>query len=580
MVMVAGYCIAGAFAKAEANLFWSWNLLGWLLSTATDGAVLRLGAWLVKGWDAPVALAILAPSWVVGAHLVHAAMYAVWRLETRPSWLDREWIARLSATEMLAGAGWMLFGFVCLWLPHWLHMLLLGSLKTQIAAVTAALSSGPIAALLGRSSKTALNSMAVQVTLRKMLPDILAGLASAVFMVALLALGSVLGWRALSWLSTGQPWDHLTWSPGPSILRLVIGIALLLVFSWALGSWLNVNRFSLHEMYRNRLARAFLGAANPTRRGDGFTNFDEHDRVDLRGLTTPVTLGGRRLFPMINTAMNLTSGTRTAWTERKAASFTMTPLHCGSAALDDDGVGVFVPTADYGGVPFSPVGIQLDTAITISGAAVSPNAGYHSSPTTSFIMTLFNARLGAWMPNPAKATAEEMRLSKPPNSFSALIAEMFGQTNDKLRAVYLSDGGHFENLGLYEMLRRRCAVILAVDAGCDPEYQYYDLGNAIRKARIDLGVEITFFPNEQPLQHVAPARSFLRAQISYPRTAGLAASTGVLLYLKSHMTSDIPADVMAYAAANPAFPHETTGNQFFTESQFESYRCLGEFLGT
>jgi hypothetical protein len=583
IVMVLSYIAAPLFASENAKLFLSRNIAGWLFATSVDVGLLWLGAHLSGRLDS-VWLAILAPPWVIAAQLLHAAIYAICRQETAQSWLDREWIARLSATEMLPGAGWALLGFVTIFLPHYLadHLGLATSMSKSMVGISA-LASGPLAALLGRGATTAPESLVAQGKLRGMLPNLLAWLASVFFMVGLLMLGSALGWRLVAWLWAPRGccaelvWDAASSPCSPSVGALLGGVALLVGVSFVLGLLVNVNRYSLHEMYRNRLARAFLGAASEPRYDDGFTKFDEADRIALSRVATPHSSGGSRLFPVINTTMNLASGTRTAWAERKAASFVMTPLHCGSAVLD--GNGVFVRTGSYGGAHFAPNdGVYLDTAMTISGAAVSPNAGYHSSPATAFIMTLFNARLGAWMPNPARAPIWAMRTSKPPNGFWALVAEMLGQTNDQRNAVYLSDGGHFENLGLYEMLRRRCAVVLVVDADCDPDYQYFDLGNAIRKARIDLGVEITFFPHEQPIAGIAPGAPLLRAQIDYPATGALAASVGILLYLKAHKALDMPADVMAFAAANPAFPHQSTGNQFFTESQFESYRRLGEFL--
>ena len=54
------------------------------------------------------------------------------------------------------------------------------------------------------------------------------------------------------------------------------------------------------------------------------------------------------------------------------------------------------------------------------------------------------------------------------------------------------------------------------------------------------------------------------------------AKEGKLIYIKPGLYEDAPADVKAYAAANAKFPHDVTLNQWFTESQFESYRALGE----
>src|SRR5260221_6787020 len=121
--------------------------------------------------------------------------------------------------------------------------------------------------------------------------------------------------------------------------------------------------------------------------------------------------------------------------------------------------------------------------------------GYHSSPVVVMIMTLFNARLGAWLGNPGAAGGRTWKQSGPRSAVGSLIKEAFGLTNNTSAYVYLSDGGHFENLALYEMVLRRCRHIVVVDGGCDPDYQFEDLGNALRKIRVDLGISIAFsFP--------------------------------------------------------------------------------------
>jgi len=215
--------------------------------------------------------------------------------------------------------------------------------------------------------------------------------------------------------------------------------------------------------------------------------------------------------------------------------------------------------------------------LTVSGAAISPSWGYHSSRVTAFLMTLFNVRLGIWLPNPATAATEDLALAKPRNSLAALINELIGRTTDTSQAINLSDGGHFDNLGLYEMLRRRCSTIVIIDADTDPDCAMFDLGDAIRKASIDLGVTVTMRKT---------MRIYSRAMIETDKDLdplGFAIGTiryrdgfrGRLLYVKSCLLRDIPAEVRAYAAQNREFPHEPIIDQWFSESQFESYRGLG-----
>src|SRR5256885_4632316 len=166
---------------------------------------------------------------------------------------------------------------------------------------------------------------------------------------------------------------------------------------------------------------------------------------------------------------------------------------------------------------------------------------------------------------------------------------MFGRTTDGSEYVYLSDGGHFENLALYEMIRRRCRCIVVSDAGCDPNFGFEDLGNAVRKIGIDLGVDIGFGKLHELKARakdgsVITGAYYAIGQIDY-KTApewkteaegyGKKAEDGRILYIKPGYHGTESAGIVAYAAANAKFPHETTGDQFFSESQFESYRTLG-----
>ena len=143
-----------------------------------------------------------------------------------------------------------------------------------------------------------------------------------------------------------------------------------------------------------------------------------------------------RLKPLhvVNLTLNLVAANRLAWQQRKAQPFTVTPLHCGNFELG------YRRSSHYGG----PNGISLGTAAAISGAAASPNMGYRSSPAAGFIMTLLNARLGAWLGNPGPAGARTWKHAGPRSAIRSLVNEAFGLTSNQNEYVYLSDGGHFE----------------------------------------------------------------------------------------------------------------------------------------
>jgi hypothetical protein len=146
--------------------------------------------------------------------------------------------------------------------------------------------------------------------------------------------------------------------------------------------------------------------------------------------------------------------------------------------------------------------------------------------------------------------------------------------------VYLSDGGHFDNLGLLEMIVRRCHFIVLSDAGADPECAFEDLANAMRKIRIDLGVPIAIKGDMRIVSRTREqgelvARYCAIAEIDYQAVDGPSAVNGIILYIKPSFYGKEPTDIFNYATAHPTFPHESTSDQFFSESQFESYRMLG-----
>src|SRR6185295_6660244 len=243
-------------------------------------------------------------------------------------------------------------------------------------------------------------------------------------------------------------------------------------------------------------------------------------------------------------------------------------------------------TAEYGLHRDKKTAISLGTAVAISGAAASPNMGSHSSPVVTFLLALFNVRLGWWLGNPGPPGDRTYNTPGPRFAPRPFFAEAFGLTDSQHPYVYLSDGGHFENLGLYEMILRRCQFIVISDAGGDPEYEFGDLGNAVAKVRIDLGVPIQFekilmLPRGKDYksydvtrQQESPRPYCAIGRICYSCVDDKA-KDGLLLYVKPCLNGTEPVDIFNYARTHPAFPQESTAEQFFTESQFESYRALG-----
>ncbi|HMG47946.1 MAG TPA: patatin-like phospholipase family protein [Allosphingosinicella sp.] len=536
-------------------------------------------------WRSAV-LAMLAPILLLWAQISAVTVFAAFRagrskgIQTDS---DREWLARLTALEMKPILFWALASFSTLLLFELLRAWVPG-FDLSISGIVA-LVSGAAAVAGGRSGHSGIAAGAGGRLLRYLPLQGLIALATFVFAVALLMVMShaelglagkigalIAKWVTLpSWLSpmgTGH------------ILLATILIGLLLFF----GRAIRVNRFSLNGLYRNRLARAFLGGARKTRAAQPFTGFDPFDNIRMHHLKPQV--GDRHvLYPIVNVALNVTASEKLAWQERRAEPFIFSPGYSGSAMLRahdqaDERSGAYVSSKIYGGnepdLGMDGQGISLATAISISGAAASPNMGYHSSAATAFLMTLFNVRLGAWMPNPARCGTlkQDIARADPSNSLRALLSELAGRTDDSGLDIYLSDGGHFENLGLYEMIRRRCRYIVLSDAGADPDCKFEDLGNAVRKIKIDLGIDIRFeeLRISSRTRPINPQYAWALGKILYPE------GTGHLLYIKPSLFGSLPVDVKSYASRSESFPHETTGDQFFSESQFESYRRLGDFF--
>lgn len=348
----------------------------------------------------------------------------------------------------------------------------------------------------------------------------------------------------------------------------------------------DLNTFGLNQFYRNRLVRCYLGATRwqpGKRKPHHFTGFDAGDEIDLADLRheplpkpapqadeektvegEPIPFRGP--YPIINGALNLGGSSDLALHTRHSASFIMTPLRCGA---DRPSVG-YAPTRTLQG-EFA-TGVTLGQAVSISGAAASPNMGYDTSPLVSFLLTMFNVRLGWWFPNPGRDAWDANRVT---NGSKRLLIETFGLADEKSRFVNVSDGGHFENLGIYELVRRRCAVIIASDGECDDDMAFGSLGRVIRMCRTDFAADIDI--DVESIRRVKGTR-MSRAHCAVGRITYANGRRGFLIYLKSSLTGDEDVDVQQYHSSHAEFPHESTADQFFAEDQFESYRKLGQHI--
>lgn len=495
---------------------------------------------------------------------------------------SREWLARAGALLLVVIGFWITFFSIAILAPIGIARLWEKSGAGLISAAGTWISSTIATVLAGNSRKTG-NANPAQKQSRTL--DLIARygpfIAVPGFLIAVSC--AVQGALFIPALLRGSPpaefltkyWERLEFVQPGSWLYPILLLVAAVVVGVALSLRVNINEFSLHYFYKNRLVRCYLGASHGSRRRpDSFTGFDPLDDIPLHQLRCYArrTQPGAP-YPLLNACLNATAGSELATQQRKGVSFTFSPRFCGFVPFDSDAdeaaspqiaKNAFVDSSCFLG------GIHLGTAFAISGAAVSPNRGFHSSPQTAFLLTLFNARLGWWAGNPRNRRT----WARPGPLFALhwLFLELFGFVNQRSAYINLSDGGHFDNLGLYELVRRRCRYIIAVDAEEDPNYVFESLGEAVRKCRADFGIEIRIDirairpVDGQSKTHHAVGRIYYPEPDSEP---------GWLLYLKASITGDEPADVAEYWRENPAFPQQSTVNQFFSESEFESYRRLG-----
>jgi hypothetical protein len=325
-------------------------------------------------------------------------------------------------------------------------------------------------------------------------------------------------------------------------------VAVLLIGALAVFA-ADINKTSLHPYYKAKLSKAFL------LRSDGEP--DQAVKLSCAGAS-------KAPFHIINCAVNLPGSKKADMRGRKSDLFTLTPVSAGSNVIK------YKPIEDWEDA--NPE-LDLATAIALSGAAVSPQMGLKTKGYVGFWLTFFNLRLGAWLSKPGEHT----KLSWP--NLGNLAQEFFGGANEKHKRVYISDGGHIENLGIYELLRRRCRFILAVDGENDFEMTFHGLTNLQRLAYIDHGITIDIDLQDLRLGPDGVSRShFQFCRIRYPAAGTGPEEIGYLLYLKLSLTGNEGEFIRRFKHDEPQFPHHSTSNQFFTETQYEAYRNLGEHV--
>jgi hypothetical protein len=369
----------------------------------------------------------------------------------------------------------------------------------------------------------------------------------------------------------------------------------------------------MHAFYQGRLAKAFLAEEAPgfetLNRRRSYSKLDEDDtldqriynvthledlipreiprkgRVSTRAPDSPIgqkdgrpSLAYSGPYLILNASVNLSGSKNPRCRDKKALNFVFTPKYCGytpepepSARHNEKANSLFETayrrTAQFG--CSDDPGIRLAFAMATSGSALGPNMGRYTTARRRVINTVLNLRLGWWISNPRHGKAWFHSMPKP--RLFLLIAEFFG-VDDSGSFINLSDGGHFENLGIYELVRRQCKLIVVSDASQDGSNTCSAVGMAVERCRTDLGYEIeldlTRFMHQSKTEDLDAAYSV--GCVKYAPN-----DIGEIVYFKAARVQGLPPDLASYAARHPSFPHQSTANQWFSESRFESYRKLG-----
>ena len=338
----------------------------------------------------------------------------------------------------------------------------------------------------------------------------------------------------------------------------------LLCVTIALAIFADINHVSMHRYYRDRLLQAFLWKPCESEIAGRKGSPRDSDNIllkDILGACANTTAP----YHIVNTTMLTLASKDPRFSERGGESFILSPAFCGSDSTQ------YVQTSEYLGGK-----MDLATAFAISGGAVDPNTGFTRSRPLAFLMTLLNIRLGYWARNPTHPWKQSWVRFRPLWHLY-LIREMLGVgIKETSRYVHLSDGGHFDNLGLYELVRRKCRSIIVSDATADPDWTFADLARVSKLVRVDFDAEIDI--DTRPLRPRGKdrisRRAFVTGRIRY--NDGTEAS---LLYINTCVIKNLSEDIYGYRRRNPTYPDQSTADQFFDEAQFEAYRMLGYQIG-
>lgn len=359
-------------------------------------------------------------------------------------------------------------------------------------------------------------------------------------------------------------------------------------WSWALfislisGAFVNLNYISIHRFYRDRLMETYMQTIEKALKGET-CSAEEADQLKIHELYKEETIAP---YHLINTNVILVHDQDKKYKYRGGDNFILSQGYCGSTATGWNLTQEFMDNQ-----------MTLPTAVAISGAAANPNAapggkGLTRSRSVSLLMAIFNLRLGYWAANPKKCRDILGQIRTTPSHFLSALYEVGMNAKKSSGYIQLSDGGHFDNLAVYELIRRRCKLIVLSDAGADPDFTFSDLQILLRRIEQDFNTTIVF-QGENSIEQMTPSihkfypeqlkvakKGYVIGEIHYPQDQNdnTSAEKSYLIYLKSTLVEGLDTRLLGYKSLNSEYPDESTNDQFFDAEQFDAYRELGYAL--
>ena len=351
-----------------------------------------------------------------------------------------------------------------------------------------------------------------------------------------------------------------------------------------LGWLISLNSISLQDVYRDAIADAWLVDSSN----------DSGRRIELSQLLVAVERG----FPYH--IINCTVTVGFDWDEESRPDrFIFSPLYSGTDAIG------WIRSDHY-----AKNDILLPEAVALSGAAVSPPQ--ISDLLGKTLLILGNFRMGQWIPNPNFArwtvSLDDLRPINrlwisawrkfPPSPLRMILHALAVRWLIKPTGepfVSVSDGGHYENLGIEALVKRRCRLIIASDATADPNYEFEDAAKSFGIISPNARLH-PISSNSQPIRDsefrefdlLKPqcekglsAAHWVIFRIEYLDDDGnVEPQDGYLIYVKPILTGDATESFdLQHRSQTSAFPQDPTSDQVYDDAKFDSYRRLGFHIG-